>query len=286
MLRVAALTIGPADSGLEAMLRAAEKSLVKAAARGAKLAVLPELFALPYIASDEPARWRHLAESHDGPTTRCLAGLARKLGLSIVFGLALQEGVGKPVNAALLARPDGTVEVLAEKVNLPPAAPAIFGEADHFRGGNADFAPVSVDGVMVSALICFDRRYPESWRARMEAGADLIAVLVAGPAPGDPPGIYEAELRCHARANAVFVAAAARSGTEHVLETPITHDGTTLTIDADGAILSRASAKPEGCAMMTIDDLALSRARTLRMKRIAGRFSYDTPTERRAPCAK
>lgn len=285
MLHVAAIPIGPAGQGLEAMLREAEAAIEAAAERGAQLVVLPELFALPYIASDEPHRWRHLAEPMDGVTCRAMATVAQRLEIGVLFGLALSEGTGKPLNAALLAAPDGTVRRIAEKINLPPADAGRFGEADHFRPGRPGFPPVELGGAKVSAMICFDRRYPESWRARMEAGTDLVAVLVAGPAPGDPPGIYEAELRCHARANAMFVAAAARHGTETLLDPAVTHDGGTLTIDADGAVVACAEARPGGNAFLAIDDNALDRARVARMQRVAGRFSYEIPTERRAPCA-
>lgn len=252
--------------------------------QGARLAILPELFAVPYITSDEPSRWRHIAETVDGPTSRAIAATAQRLKIWILFGLALCEGPGNPLNAALLACPDGALRKMAEKVNLPPAPAGAFGEADHFRAGRPDFPPIDIEGVRVSAIICFDRRYPECWRARMEAGADVVAVLVAGPAPGDPPGVFEAELRCHARANALFVAAAARFGVEDVLSYPVAHDGVTLAIDADGALMAQTG-EPEGCVLLIIHDLALARARTNRASRTTGRFAYEFQTQGRTQCA-
>jgi N-carbamoylputrescine amidase len=217
---------------------AAEAAVETLARAGAGLAVLPELFALPYVGGEDPAGWAHLAEPLDGPTARWAAGLSSRLGISILFGMAL-AGVdgGKPFNAALLARPGGTVEPVAHKIHLPPAGPGEgFGESDHFAAGPPCVGTVEIGPVKLAVLICYDRRFPECWRAAAAVGADVVAVLVAGPAPSDPDGIFLAELRTHARANAVYAVAAARYGTETITGSPVRHDGETAAVTPDGGI--------------------------------------------------
>jgi predicted amidohydrolase len=279
MLKLAAITTGPGGGAIARLLIAAEGAVADAAADGARLVVLPELFALPYVASDDPVRWRHLAERLDGPTALWAAELARALGISLVFGMALIEGpdpAALPFNAAVLATPAGALRVVARKTTLPPTPPGGFGEADHFRPGAGAPHVFTLEGVRVATIICYDRRYPECWRAALDAGADLVAVLVAGPAPGDPEGIYEAELRTHARANALFVAAAARSGTERLLARPVTHDGASLTIDFDGRIVDVAPRTPGATAFLAITPEALAAARVARLIRTLGRSAYAT----------
>ncbi|HYI71141.1 MAG TPA: carbon-nitrogen hydrolase family protein [Skermanella sp.] len=238
IFRVGAASTGPAGNGAACARDAAEAAVEALARAGAGLAVLPELFALPYVASEDPAGWAHLAEPLDGPTARWAADLSSRLGIPIVFGMAL-AGVdgGKPFNAALLARPGGTVEPVAHKIHLPSAGPGeAFGETDHFAPGPPRVGTVWVGPVRLAVLICYDRRFPECWRAAAAAGADVVAVLVAGPAPSDPDGIFLAELRTHARANAVYAVAAARFGTETITGSPVRHDGETAAVTPDGGI--------------------------------------------------
>ena len=260
-LKVGAVSIGPAGPEKTHLLAEAETAIARLAAQGAELVVLPELFADPYHAGEPPETWRATAETLDGPTVDWARRTASRHGLALLFGLALDDGEEKPLNAVVLVEADGRAEMVAAKIHLPPGGPGdAFGEADHFDAGPPVVAATTIAGVRVAALVCYDRRFPECWRAAAEAGADLVAVLVAGPAPDDPPGLYEAELRTHARANAVYAVAAARHGVETVLGHPIAHDGETLAVGPDGAVIAVADAG--GTVLVTVDP-TLAAARRL-----------------------
>ncbi|EWY37584.1 nitrilase [Skermanella stibiiresistens SB22] len=259
--RVGAASTGPADDGLGRALDAAEPRVLALVEAGCDLVILPELFAVPYAAAKEPEAWRHLAEPLDGPTAAWAVGLAKRTGVPILFGMALSVALlpergrhAKPFNAAVLARPGhAAAEVVALKIHLPPVADGDrFGEADHFEAGPATVGVVEIGPIRLAALVCYDRRFPESWRAVAAAGADAVAVLVSGPAPSDPDGIFEAEMRTHARANAVYAIAAARYGTETITGGPVRHDGSTVAISPDGAIASGPSG-PTGGVTVDID---------------------------------
>ncbi|RVU21242.1 carbon-nitrogen hydrolase family protein [Methylobacterium oryzihabitans] len=244
LIRVAAIPVGPAGHDPDTLWREVEAGVSEAAAAGAGLAVLPELTVLPYVAGEDPARWRPLAEPADGPTARRMGALARRHGLALVFGLAFSEhGETLPLNAALLAQSDGSIVRIAAKHRLPPPSPGDdFGEADHFRAGPAAAQAVRVGfpgggSLRVAGLVCYDRRFPEAWDVAA-AGADLVAVLVAGPAPQDPPGFFAAELAGHARRCRVAAVAAARYGTERGLGRPVRHDGDSLVVGPDGRLLA------------------------------------------------
>jgi predicted amidohydrolase len=256
--RVGAASMGPADDGLGRALDAAEPRVLALVEAGCDLVILPELFAVPYAAAMEPEAWRHLAEPLDGPTAAWALDLAHRTGVPILFGMAQSAergGYAKPFNAAVLARPGhAAAEVVALKIHLPPVADGDrFGEADHFEPGPATVGVFEVGPIRLAALVCYDRRFPESWRAAAAAGADVVAVLVSGPAPSDPDGIFEAELRTHARANAVYAVAAARFGTDTITGGPIRHDGSTIAITPDGAIASGPGALRDPAGGVTVD---------------------------------
>ncbi|PZQ83166.1 MAG: carbon-nitrogen hydrolase family protein [Ancylobacter novellus] len=256
-LLAAGVPIGPAGRDPVPLWAEAEAGIRAAAGAGAALVVLPELFAQPYVAGEPPADWAHLAEAVDGPTTTRMRAAAMAHGVAVLFGLALRGDAGLPLNAALLARPDGQVETLATKIHLPPAGSEAYGEEHHFSPGAAIVGCIAVGGFNVAALICYDRRFPECWRTAAAAGADLVAVLVGGPAQGDPAGLYAAELQASARANAVYALAAARYGTETVTGRPVRHDGATLGFDPDGAAITAGS----GPLLVAVERDRLTRAR-------------------------
>ncbi|WP_421698789.1 carbon-nitrogen hydrolase family protein [Ancylobacter sp.] len=258
----AALPIGPAGRDPAPLWREAEAGIAAAAAAGAGLVVLPELFALPYVAAEAPGDWAGLAEGLDGPTVTAVREAAMDSGAAVLFGMALTHDSGQPFNAAVLARPNGQVEVLAHKIHLPPAGPGdAYGEPDHFTLGEPLVRTLQVGPVKLAALICYDRRFPECWRAAAQAGAELVAVLVGGPAPSDPEGLFAAELQASARANAVYALAAARYGTETVTGRPVRHDGETLAFGPDGALLARAARADRRPLLVALHPERLAKAR-------------------------
>ncbi len=262
VLTVAAVPIGSAGRDPAPQWREAEAGIAAAARAGAVLAVLPELFAHPYVAGEAPEAWSDLAEAGDGPTASRMRHVATTHGIAVLFGLALRRDDGLPYNAALLAHADGRIKRAAAKIHLPPAGTdERFGEADHFAPGPAEIGSVSIGALRVAAVICYDRRFPECWRAAAASGADLVAVLVGGPAPGDPEGLFAAELQASARANAVYALAASRYGTETVSGRPVNHDGETLAFGPDGdfiAGLPRGVARP---LLLSIDPERIAHAR-------------------------
>ncbi|WP_062227175.1 carbon-nitrogen hydrolase family protein [Aureimonas frigidaquae] len=256
--RVAALSIGPSHGEATPLLDEAEAGIAALAADGAQLVLLPELFAAPFFAADDPARWAGLAETLDGPTSAWARRVSTQTGAAILFGMMAVAGDGgQPHNAAVLAVPGAAPRIVQRKVHLPPRGDAAFGEADHFAPGNGGIAVFDHAGARYGVLICYDRRFPECWRAAARQDCDAILVLVGGPA-ADPPGQFEAELRTHARANAVYALAAARYGVEELTGLSHRHDGETLAVGPDGALLTAAGRT----ARLDIDRAALLARRT------------------------
>ncbi len=228
-MRVAAIPVGPAGHDPHRLWRQVEAGVSAAAAAGAGLAILPELTVLPYVAGEDPARWRHPAEPSDGPTARRMGALARHNGLALVFGLALSEpGENLPRNAALLAQADGSLIQIAAKHRLPPPLPGDrFGEADHFRPGPAEAQAVRVGfpgggSLRVAGLVCYDRRFRQAWdtasaeptSSRSWSPGRRRRIHPASLPPNSPatPGAA-ASRRLRRRATAPSTASAVRCGT-------------------------------------------------------------------------
>ncbi len=136
-------------------------------------------------------------------------------------------------------------------MRLPPRSGTDrFGEEDHFSTGTPEIRAIDIGAIRVAVLICYDRRFPQSWLQAARVGADLVAVLVGGPAPDDPDGYFLTELQTHARANGIYALAASRTGVETILGFPVRHDGETVAIGPDGAVISR---QRDGTAIVDVD---------------------------------
>ncbi|HEX2020456.1 MAG TPA: carbon-nitrogen hydrolase family protein [Aurantimonas sp.] len=277
LLRVAALGIGPYRISSDELRDEAERGIRDLSGHSVGLVLLPELFALPFYAADEPGRWAHVGEDLDGPTCNWAQRLATGTGTAIVFGMALADAAGKPpANAVVLAAPGAAPVVVQRKVHLAPAAGEPFGEADHFTAGPARLNSFDYRGARFCPLVCYDRRYPECWRSAGREGADVALVLVGGPT-ADPPGLFEAELRTHARANALYALAACRFGREDVAGRPQRHAGETGAFGPDGAVIPTDGRS----VLLDLDPAQLAAARehnpthrTLRLNEQASERAY------------
>jgi predicted amidohydrolase len=170
-VKVALLQMDVAWEDVGENLLRVEKRLREAADRGAKLAVLPEMFSTGF--SMEPER---VAEAPGGRSEEFLQREAALLKISILASVPQKEDPGGslPKNVALLARPDGEV------VRYAKIHPFTFGgEHRHYAGGNR-VVTAEVEGIRVTPLVCYDLRFPEPFRVAARE-TDLFAVVANWP---------------------------------------------------------------------------------------------------------
>ena len=268
-LSVAALQLLPCTTNLASNEAVAFAAVHAAAAAGAQLVALPELSMVPYFASAPGGRYREWAEAANGPLAARCAALAKQCGVALFVPFyEFDPATGRHHNAVLGFDADGAPlragAVVARKLHLPVGndPPPGYDEAAHFTPGDA-LHVVQVGAWRVGVLVCYDRRFPECWRALRAAGADLVIVPVAGSG-GDDMDFFIGELRTHARENGLAVVCANKSGDEFLDGVRIDNYGESCVIAADGAVLARRhGAEGAGIVMATLrhDDIAATRTK-------------------------
>ena len=258
ILRLAAAQLPGCTMDLAANVAVAEAAVRAAEAEGAHIVALPELATLPYFCGDVPEPYRAWAEPADGPLARRFSALAAETGVSIILPFYERDpGTGHHHNAVLGFGPDGAFlrrGTVARKLHLPVGddPPPGFDEHAHFTPGDA-LHVVETQGLRIGVLVCYDRRFPEAWRALRRLGADLVVVPVAGSG-GDDMDFFVGELRTHARENGLAVLCANKVGDEFIAGGIVDNYGYSAVIDADGAVLAlRPSEDGPGLVMADLD---------------------------------
>lgn len=207
----------------EANLKKAMEMTEEAAKKGAKIVVLPELFATLYFCqTPKDVSFFNLAESIPGSTSKALSELAKKLKIVLVGGSIYEIADGKRYNTSCVFGPDGKAIGTYRKSHIPHD-PGFY-EQDYFGSGNEVINVHKTPYGNVAVGICYDQWFPEYARIATLKGADLIvyptAIGNADVPPVDPkiPEDWEMMWRSvqvgHAAANCIYVAAVNRVGNE------------------------------------------------------------------------
>ena len=196
-MKVALLQLDLAWEDVPANHERASHLLGQAAALGARLAILPEMFATGFSMDG-----RKVAQPEGGPTEAFLRERAASLGLHVLAGVAeLAEPL--PANRALLVSPDGSV---CRYTKIHPFSFA--GEEQVMASGTGVFT-FDVEGLRVTPLVCYDLRFPEPFRLAADE-TDLYAVLANWPERRRHH--WSLLLRARAVENLAFVAGVNRVG--------------------------------------------------------------------------
>jgi predicted amidohydrolase len=233
-MRVAVVQMNSRDDKAANWARA-EALLAEAAARGAELAVLPELWS--YLGPKE--RHAEAAEAIPGPTSEFVAEVVRRHRLWLVAGSSLEKVAGEPraFNTSLAFGPDGEIVARYRKLHLfdVDVDGRSYRESVSMAAGR-EVVTAELNGILVGLTICYDLRFPELYRCLAAKGAKIITVPSAFTRETGKDH-WEVLLRARAVENQVFILAAAQVGTHPPSQACY---GNALISDPWGVVLARA----------------------------------------------
>ena len=198
----------------EAMIAAHEQSTREAAAQGAQVMCYQELFYGPYFCQVQDAEFYSWAEAiPDGPTTKRMQELAAETGMVLVVPMYEQEQPGVLYNTAAVIDADGAYLGKYRKTHIPQVNG--FWEKFYFRPGNLGFPVFDTAVGKVGVYICYDRHFPEGWRALGLGGAQMV-FNPSATSRSHSSYIWKVEQPASAVANMYFVGAINRIGKEEL----------------------------------------------------------------------
>ena len=251
----------------EANLQKAIEKTREAAAKGAEIVCLQELFRSQYFCREENADLFDLAETIPGPSTEALAAVARDLQVSIVASLFEKRAQGLYHNTAAIIDADGSLIGLYRKMHIPDDP--LYYEKFYFTPGDLGFQNFETRYSRIGVLVCWDQWYPEGARITSLQGANVLFYPTAiGWHPAEKAQYGEAQLdawrtiqRAHAISNGVFVAAVNRTGYEGPTESGLEFWGNSFVSDPFGRVIAQASTDREETLVVECDPKQMDEVR-------------------------
>lgn len=199
---VAALQIGRTTGDKDANIATAIAGLRLAAAGGAKILALPELFSTEYFCQVYDSRFFAYAEPIPGPTTDRLAMVTRELGVTVVAPIfEIDRDRQVYFNSAAVIGPDGLIGRYRKRhiPNIPNAL-----EKSYFAPGNVGYPVFETPHARIGVVICYDRHFPECYRHLALGGAQIIFTCANTPTP-QSKRLWVPEMMVNASGNGVYI---------------------------------------------------------------------------------
>ncbi len=241
----------------ESMIKAHEVYAREAAAQGAKVICFQELFYGPYFCQVQDAAYYEYAESVPGPTTERFGALAAELGLVMILPMYEKEQEGVLYNTAAVVDADGSYLGKYRKNHIPQVKG--FWEKFYFRPGNLGYPVFDTAVGRIGVYICYDRHFPEGWRALGLAGAKIV-FNPSATSRGLSSYLWQLEQPASAVANEYFIGAINRVGTEPLGDNDFY--GQTYFVDPEGKFVGDVADTHE--PELIVRDLDLSLLQTVR----------------------
>jgi N-carbamoylputrescine amidase len=231
------------------MIETAVSLAREAAAQEARVLCFQELFYGPYFCQVQDPLYFSLTEAvPGGPTTELMCNLARELNMVLVVPVFEEEQPGVYYNTAFVVDADGTYLGKYRKTHIPQVHG--FLEKYYFRPGNLGYPVFHTAVGTIGVYICYDRHFPEGWRALGLAGARVV-FNPSATSRSLSQYLWSLEQPAAAVANEYFVGAINRVGVE-----PLGDDdfyGSSYFVDPRGQIVGEAA--PDNGNAVVVQDL-------------------------------
>jgi N-carbamoylputrescine amidase len=268
-----------------ANLEKAMSGVREAAAQGAQVICLQELFTSLYFCDVEDYAHFSLAESIPGPSTDRLGALAKELGVVIIASLFEKRAQGLYHNTTAVLDADGSYLGKYRKMHIPDD-PAYY-EKFYFTPGDLGYKVFRTAFANIGVLICWDQWYPEAARITSLMGAEILFYPTAigwatsqdAETNTEQYNAWQTIQRSHAVANGVHVVSVNRVGLEQ--DGAMRFWGGSFVSNPFGSILHQSPHDQEEVKVLALDLSKTDRYRThwpfLRDRRID---SYQPITRR------
>lgn len=247
----------------------AHKLVREAAARGAQIILLPELFEAPYFCIEQDNRHLNLACTVDeNRAVRYFSDVARELG--VVLPISFFERAG-PVffNSIAIIDADGRNLGVYRKSHIPNGPG--YQEKTYFSPGDTGFKAWNTRFGRIGVGICWDQWFPETARSMALLGAELLffpTAIGSEPPPALPVNSrdhWQRTQQGHAAANLTPLIACNRYGVERSFQDPeglfIRFYGSSFIADPTGAKVAEAAEEGDAVLTATFDLEALAQLR-------------------------
>lgn len=249
----------------------AERMIREAAAKGAQVILLPELFERPYFCQERRYDFYEYAIEYDkNEAVKRLRVLAAELNVVLPISI-YEKAVNNVYNTVVMIDADGEILGIYRKTHIPDDH--FYQEKFYFTPGDTGFKVWDTKYGKIGVGICWDQWFPECARSMALMGAELLLYPTAiGSEPilsVDSSGHWRRVMQGHSAANLMPVIAANRIGTEEVKplsinnmqKSALTFYGSSFITDATGAIIENGSRDKEEILISTfnLDELAKDR---------------------------
>ena len=247
-MRVACAQFRHAGERRESLEKALEW-MARAADGGADVIVFPELafdFFFPQVRAD--ASYFDWAEPIPGPTTELFQAAAARHGLVTIINVFERAAPGRYYDASPVIDADGRLLGVSRMLHI--AEEPGYNEKYYYWPGDTGWPVYETQAGRLGVAICYDRHYPEHFRALALGGAELVVVPTATSMSERAfREVWEIEIQAAAVANQIFIAVANRAGGDGELR----FFGLSFITDPRGRVLARAPEDEEHLLIAEID---------------------------------
>src|SRR5207253_2712606 len=177
----------------------------------------------------------------DGPTIKLMRDLAKRHKMVLIVPLAEEELTGLYYNTAAVIDADGEFLGKYRKMHLPHCEPG-FWEKFYFRPGNLGYPVFDTAVGRIGVYTCYDRHFPEGWRALGLAGARIV-FNPSATSRGLSSYLWQLEQPAAAVANEYYIGAINRVGVEPLGDNDFY--GQSYFVDPRGQLVGEAASDTE-----------------------------------------
>ena len=261
-VKVAATQMSCSWNG-EEVLDKAEKLVRKAAAEGANIILLQELFETPYFCQKQKFEYFDLAKPlSENAAVKRFTEVAKEF--QVVLPISFYEKAGNTAfNTIAIIDADGTILGTYRKTHIPDGLP--YAEKFYFTPGDTGFKVWKTKYADIGVGICWDQWFPEAARSMALLGAELLfyptAIRSEPTLNVDSKSHWQHAMQGHAAANIMPVIASNRIGTETDDESSMTFYGSSFIADQTGTIVEEADRETESVLVHEFDLDAIAQMR-------------------------